>query len=103
MTTKFVQVLCDVDCEWQDVSPRYRITVNGELFTERTWIWRDAYLEEIIPIEAEPGIYKIDFSMVNDGVQGKIITSNFRVGVGDGTVVAPNTVEIMPYEVTRNL
>ena len=96
MTTKFVQVHCDVDCEWQDTSPRYRIFVNGEMFTERTWIWRDCYLEEIMPIEAEPGIYKIDFSMVNDGAGGKITATNFRVQTGDGIIVAPNSVEILP-------
>jgi len=28
-------------CHWKDLSPTYRIYVNDELFTERTYIWRN--------------------------------------------------------------
>ena len=58
MSKKFVRVLCDVDCDWEGLDPIYRVYVNDELFTERTWRWTDMYLSEMIPINAEPGEYR---------------------------------------------
>lgn len=102
MTPKFVRVHCDVDCEWHDATPRYRIFVNGELFTERTWIWTDASLEEMLQIEAPPGMYNIDFALVEDGAFGKLTTKNLRVEYGDGRIVNNNVLEIVDYEIPRN-
>ena len=39
MQTKSIQVQCDVYCKWDGNDTRYRVYVNDELFTERTWIW----------------------------------------------------------------
>jgi len=64
MKTLAVIVHCDVICEWQDAPPRYRLFVNNELFMERTFIWPDHYLEEVIPIEAPPGIYQIRYELL---------------------------------------
>ena len=64
MSRKYVRVLCDVDCDWEGLPPVYRVYVNDELFTERTWIWTDQYLEEAIQIEAEPGDYNISYELV---------------------------------------
>ena len=50
MTKQFVQVLADVNCEWEGLAPTYRLYVDDELFAERTWRWTDSYLEEIIQI-----------------------------------------------------
>ena len=51
MQTEFVMAVCDVYVKWkQGDPPRYRCYVNDELFTERSWIWREQYLEEYIPI-----------------------------------------------------
>ena len=55
METVFVKAVFDIDCEWSGTQPVYRVFVNNELFTERTWLWQDAYLEEIIQIQAQPG------------------------------------------------
>ena len=66
MQTKSVQVHCDVYCKWDGNDTRYRLYVNDELFTERSWIWngKDYYLEEVITIEAPPGLYKIKYELL---------------------------------------
>ena len=66
MQTKSVQVHCDVYCKWNGSDTRYRLYVNDELFTERSWIWsgKDYYLEEVISIEAPPGLYKIRYELL---------------------------------------
>ena len=65
MTKQYVRVVCNVACEWEGLPPIYRVYVNDELFTERTWIWRDDfYLREEIQIEAEPGDYNIRYELV---------------------------------------
>lgn len=65
MENKFVKVLFDIDCEWTGPAPSYRIFVDGELFAERTYIWTDCYLHEMLQISAEPGHYLFDFQNLN--------------------------------------
>ena len=85
MTKQFVQVLADVDCEWEGLSPVYRLYVDDELFAERTWRWTDCYLEEIMQIEAEPGEYPIRFELVPPHL-AQLQVTNIRVGYGPGTI-----------------
>ena len=93
MNKKFVRVLADVDCEWQGLSPSYRVFVNDELFTERTWCWTDAYLEEILQIEAEPGEYSLRWELVPPHL-AQITVQNVRVDFGSGTVENNNLLRI---------
>ena len=95
MLDKFVKVICDVDCEWREISPRYRVYVNDELFTERTWIWRQSYLEEMLQISAPPGLYYIRFELLNSE-PSRLATCNMRVESGDARIVDGNIVEILP-------
>ena len=85
MITRFVQLLCDIDCEWGEVSPKYRIYVNNELFSERTWIWRDQYLEEMLQLQVEPGRYLIKFEVV-DGEPSDLEFTNGRVTQGPAKI-----------------
>lgn len=85
MTKQFVRVLADIDCVWTDASPVYRVYVSGELFAERTWIWRDCSLEEMLQIEAEPGDYELRWELTDPEV-GQLQVSNVRVDFGPGTV-----------------
>lgn len=80
MQTKSVQVHCDVYCKWDGNDTRYRLYVNDELFTERSWIWngKDYYLEEVIAIEAPPGLYKIKYELV-EPCGSKLKIRNMRV------------------------
>jgi hypothetical protein len=85
MSKKFVQILADVDCEWEGLMPTYRVYVNDELFAERTWRWTDASLEEMLQIEAEPGKYHLRWELVPPCLATLSVT-NVRVIVGPGNI-----------------
>jgi hypothetical protein len=53
----------DIHCEWAGTAPSYRVFVNDELFTERTFIWRDQYLTEILQISAEIHLQQMDLEV----------------------------------------
>lgn len=95
MGSKFVEVLCDVDCEWSEKNPVYRVFVNGELFTERTWIWRNFYLEEILQIYAPPGRYPLRFELIDPNLESLSVT-NVRVKEGNAKIVDSSVLEILP-------
>lgn len=86
-----IQVQYDVDCEWTSAPPRYRLYVNNELFTERTWIWKNQYLEETIPINAPAGDYVIRYEIVGNG---RIEASNGKILNGPAEFIANNIVRI---------
>ena len=85
MTKEFVRVLADVDCEWEGLNPIYRLYVNDELFTERTWRWTNSYLEEMLQIEAVPGEYTLRWELVPPCL-ARLKISNVRVDYGPATV-----------------
>jgi hypothetical protein len=93
MDKKFVSVLADVDCRWEGLNPVYRLYVNDELFTERTWLWTNEYLEEFIQIEAEPGEYQLRWELVPPHL-AKLTVKNIRVDVGPGEIVNDKTLRI---------
>ena len=93
MTRKFVRVLADVDCDWEGLSPIYRVYVNDELFTERTWLWTDMYLEEMLQIEAEPGHYTLRWELVPPHL-ADLRVSNVRVDYGPGAIKENNVLKI---------
>lgn len=86
MTQQFVKVVADVHCDYETGQlPIYRLYVNNELFTERTWIWENVYLEEMIPISAEPGDYEIRYELV-PGTSAGLNIQNLRVAEGAATI-----------------
>jgi hypothetical protein len=86
MTKQFVRVVCNVACMWEGLPPIYRVYVNDELFTERTWTWQDNfYLQEEIQIEAEPGEYEIRYELVPPNL-AKLIVTKPVVDYGTATV-----------------
>ena len=64
MSKTYVRVLSNIDCDWEGIRPVYRLYVNDELFSERTWRWTDNYLQEIVQVEAEPGEYSLRYELV---------------------------------------
>ena len=74
MNKTFVRVLSDIDCDWEGLSPIYRLYVNDELFSERTWIWPDNALQEIIQVEGPPGEYTLRYELVEPHL------AQFKVG-----------------------
>lgn len=93
MTKQFVQVLCDVHCDWEGLPPNYRLYVNDELFTERTWVWTNEYLEEMLQIEAEPGEYVIRYELVPPYL-AQLKVENIRVERGPATVESNNVLKV---------
>lgn len=86
MEPKFVQVLCDVYCEWEGLSPIYRVYINDELFAERTWIWdSEHYLEELIQINAPPGEYTISYDLIKPHL-AMLECKNMRIQHGPGRI-----------------
>lgn len=85
MQTQFVRVLCDVHCAWEGQPPRYRAYLNDELFTERTWIWNDVYLEEAFQIQAAPGKYTLRYELV-DTESAQLKVKNMRVVDGNANI-----------------
>lgn len=95
MQTKYVRVLCDLYCNWVENPPRYRVFVNDELFTERTWIWTDDYyLEEALQIEAVPGSYQLMFQLIDDsGAEFRV--KNARIDEGPAVMHKHLRLEIL--------
>jgi hypothetical protein len=85
MTKEFVHVLCDVYCDWEGLPPIYRVYVNDELFSERTWIWQNEYLEELLQINAEPGDYNVRYDLVSPNL-ARIFVKNMRVELGNAEI-----------------
>ena len=86
MTRRSVIVRADVDIRWKKHPPNYRIYVDNELFSERTWIWHEQYLEEIIPIYAPPGEYTLRWEIVPT-FNGQITVTNPRVEHCEGAYI----------------
>ena len=94
MEPKFIQFTVDVSAKRQPGAElQYRVYINDELFTERNWIWTDAYLEETHQISAPSGIYPIRYETV-DSEGGRIRVKNFRVIDGPGVIVGVGSDEI---------
>lgn len=92
MPRHFIRVLCDIHCDWEGTPPDYRVFVNDELFTERTFNFTDAYLEEMLQIEAPDGNYKIEFEVVPPAF-ARLRVENMRVDYGPGSIKG-NTLRI---------
>jgi hypothetical protein len=66
----------DVYASWGDVCPRYRVYVDGELLTERDFIWPGSsqYVRENIIVNLPAGPHTLQVEQVNTG--GTILTKN---------------------------
>jgi hypothetical protein len=93
VNTQFVKVLIDIHCEWTGAAPAYRVFVNDELFSERTFIWRDRYLTEMLQISAEPGLYQVRIEAVQP-VGGKFRIHNYQIEHGPAQWINDGVLEI---------
>lgn len=59
MSMKHLQV--DVLCNWSDDPPVYRLFVNNDLLTERTFIWPGYrnFIRENIVVDVDPGVHTV--------------------------------------------
>jgi len=74
------QVSVDVYCESAyDHEPAYRVYVDQDLLTERTWIWprHEQYIQEHIEVNLDPGQHQVRVESLNDfdgfGVKNLIV------------------------------
>ncbi len=93
MTRHFVKVLFDVHCDWTGSAPDYRVYVNDELFTERTFNFTNAYLEEMLQIEAPAGKYAIRCELVPPAI-ANLRMENLRVEYGPAIIKGGNLLRI---------
>lgn len=92
MKPQSVQIQYDVFCDWQKSPPVYRLYVNNELFTERSFVWSDRYLEEVIAIDAAPGDYEIQYELIGNGT---LTATNPQVNHGSAEFVNMTTLRII--------
>jgi hypothetical protein len=86
MSKQFVRILSNIDCEWEGLSPIYRLYVNDELFSERTWIWTDSTLEENLQIEADPGEYTLRYELLSPNL-AQLKVGSLKVDYGPAEVL----------------
>lgn len=94
MNTHFIRAEFDIYCNWEGIPPVYRIYVNEELFTERTWAWPVTWhLTQILQIQAPPGEYRVEVRPVGPNLAA-FECKNFHIGVGPATWTDPEHVSL---------
>ena len=94
VSTVFVKAFFDIDCQWEGIPPIYRVYFAGELFTERTWIWSDQYLTEMLQIQAPPGLYDVIIESVGP-LPVTFQLRNHRIEDGPARWLDHNRLEIL--------
>jgi len=80
--TYFVRAVFDLDCTWTGQPPSYRIYINDEMFTEKTWAWPSHLcLEQILQIQAPIGKYVVTVEPIGNP-QAEFVTRNHRIEYG---------------------
>ena len=95
MSKKFVRILSNIDCDWEGLSPTYRLYVNDELFAERTWRWTDSAIQEALQVEAEPGEYTIRYELVPPHLAA-IKVGALEVDIGPAAITDNTHFRILP-------
>lgn len=84
------EILIDVDvrCLWTGEPPAYRIYVDNDLLTERTFIWKyeEQCVREHIVVNLEPGNHSFQLIPVVPGTKGFFCT-NFKINKEPVTLV----------------
>jgi hypothetical protein len=95
MHKEYVRVVCNVYCRWEGLPPNYRVYVNDELFTERTWTWDNSeiYLQETLQIEAKPGEYQIRYELVPPNL-AEIVVGIPTIEIGAATITEKGLLRI---------
>lgn len=97
-TRYFVQAVFELDCKWSHDAPCYRIYVNDDLFTERTWqLENHLCLEQILQINAPAGKYVVRIESVGS-TAAEFSTKNHRVELGPARWQKGHKIIIRPFE-----
>lgn len=65
-------ITVDIFCQWEAEPPAYRVYVDDELLTERTYLWRntDQFVRENIVIAATEGLHQFRLESVDSNFTG---------------------------------
>ena len=82
---KLVTITVDVGCAYTNTPPAYRLYVDSDLLTERTFIWasQTQYVKEHVQVNLSPGPHWLSIEQLDDSAVFAI--SNIQV---DGVAVA---------------
>ena len=96
MTKQFVKVCFTVSTQVEGFEPRYRVYVNDELFTERTYYARplECY-EEILQVLAPPGSYTVRLEPLD---QQAYTVGPLRVIYGPAAATEKNKFRILGHK-----
>ena len=87
---KLVSIAVDVSCSYTGTPPVYRVFVDSELLTERSFIWDSSsqYVREHIQVNLAPGVHWLSiehpdesavFAISNIQVDGVAVAAKFYV------------------------
>jgi hypothetical protein len=93
MDTQFVRASFDVDCEWQGIPPVYRIYINEELMTERTWKWTEHFLQEMLQLQLTPGDYNVRLEVLQPSLS-KFTLTNHQITHGNAHWVQSDVLRV---------
>lgn len=76
---KEISITVDILARWTDTNPIYRIYVDSDLLTERTYIWdnREQYVRENILVSLNEGLHTFIVESVNSA--GELFCKNFKI------------------------
>ena len=96
MTKQFVRIGFDVSTQYEGFPPRYRVFVNGELFSERPYyaLPHELY-QEILQINAEAGEYTVQFEPLN-GAEFEV--GPVKVLFGPAAAIEKNKFRILSHK-----
>jgi hypothetical protein len=62
-----VRLTAEVFCNRSEGEPTYRVYVDDDLLTERSWVWPayEVFVREYIEVEVEPGAHRLTISECN--------------------------------------
>lgn len=78
---KEYQLAVDVLCDWLGYAPSYRLYLDEDLITERTYIWDNTsqYVREHISVILTPGRHNLTVAPVKSQTIASFNTVNFTV------------------------
>ena len=77
-----LRIEVDVYCEWQTEPQAHRLYIDNDLYTERTYIWRNPHqwVREILVAELDSGEHNIRIESINKSISPNIFRmANFSI------------------------
>lgn len=73
------EITADVYGSWGTEHPCYRVYVDNDLLTERTFIWpgHEVYIKEHLAVDLKPGAHELRIEQING--HGKIQVKNITL------------------------